>query len=52
MIVAIALLASGRGPYHTAHFAFTTYVNDTGWTSIVSIIIEIKERNIDYRILL
>lgn len=36
MIITIALFAIGRGSHHTASFAFTTYVNRTGWSSIVS----------------
>jgi amino acid transporter len=52
IIVAIALLARGRGSYHTAHFAFTTYVNLTGWRSIVSTKSKIKEIKIDYLVIL
>lgn len=43
IIVATALLAIGRGSQQTAHFAFTTYVNHTGWTSIVSREIKIEK---------
>lgn len=43
IIVAIALFAIGRASYQTAHFTFTTYVNYTGWTSIVSIKIELEK---------
>jgi len=44
IIVAIALLAIGRGSHHTAQFVFTTYVNNTGWSSIVSTRKIIKEK--------
>lgn len=42
IIVAIAQLATSRGSHHTPDFAFTTYVNRTGWTSIVSTKMMIK----------
>jgi amino acid transporter len=43
-VIAIALLANLRDSHHAAHFAFTTYVNRTGWTNNVSTAILIKEK--------
>ena len=42
IIVSIALLATGRGSHRSAHFTFTTYVNHTGWTSMVSMNIDVR----------
>jgi len=36
IIVAIAVLACGKGEHHTAQFVFTKFENLTGWTSTVS----------------
>jgi amino acid transporter len=43
-IVAIALLASGKGEHHTAQFVFTSYVNRTGWSSVVSSIVNERDK--------
>ncbi|UJR11093.1 hypothetical protein I4U23_015275 [Adineta vaga] len=39
VIVAIAVLAGGKGENHTATFVFTTFVNRTGWTSSVYVVL-------------
>jgi amino acid transporter len=38
LIVGIALLAVGKGEHHRTKYIFLNYVNDTGWTSPVSLI--------------
>ncbi|CAF0929141.1 unnamed protein product [Adineta steineri] len=39
IIIAIALLAVGKGEHHTGGFVFTTFVNRTGWTSSIYVVL-------------